>query len=123
VRPTALQVKTVANMTPCWISLSTALVLGGATATFGVLSLSAERHQEQLLASYPGRPAELDTARGRLQTFAALTDAFAAASLAAGLVGLYFLWSPPERRETVPAERATLRLTATPSGVGLAGAF
>lgn len=110
-------------MTPCWISLGAALVLGGATATFGVLSLNAQQNQEELLGRYPGRPSELDAARDRLQTFAALTDAFAAATAAAGIVGLYFLLSPPERRETVPADRATLRLTATPTSIALRGAF
>jgi tetratricopeptide (TPR) repeat protein len=113
------ELNTTPNMTPCWISLGAALVLGGATATFGALTLSAHQHQDQQLARYPGRPNELDAARGRLQTFAALTDVFAAASLTAGIVGLYFLWSPPER----PADRAKLRLTATPAGVTLGGAF
>jgi hypothetical protein len=121
--PSSLQVVTTTNMTPCWISLGAALGLGGATATFGVLSLNAHQNQEELLARYPGRPSELDAARGRLQTFAALTDGFAAATAAAGLVGLYFLFSPPERRETVPADRAKLRLTATPVGVTLRGVF
>ncbi|HET8937194.1 MAG TPA: tetratricopeptide repeat protein [Polyangiales bacterium] len=111
------------DMTPAWISLGAALVLGGATATFGVLSLNAREHQDQVLASYPGRPSELMAARDRLQTFAALTDGFAAASAAAGLVGLYFLWSPPSSHETVPTTEASVRLAATPAGATLSGTF
>jgi tetratricopeptide (TPR) repeat protein len=124
-RPAArsLQLQASPNMTPAWISLGGALVLGGAAATFGVLSMNARDQQNELLARYPGRPGELDAARGRLQTFAALTDAFAAASVVAGIVGLYFLWSPPERRETQAAGRPQLRLAATPMSVTLAGAF
>jgi tetratricopeptide (TPR) repeat protein len=121
--PAALQPSTTSNLTPAWIGLGSAFVLGGAAVTFGVLSVSARQQQDDLLARYPGRPSELDAARSRLQTFAALTDAFAAASLVTGLVGLYFLWSPPQRREAPPAERAQLRLTASPSGLTLRGAF
>lgn len=122
VKP-SLQVVNVPNMTPGWISLGAALVLGGASATFGVLSLNAREHQTQVLASYPGRPSDLNAARGRLQTFATLTDVFAAASIATGLVGLYFLWSPPRSQETVLTNRASVRLSATPAGATLTGTF
>jgi tetratricopeptide (TPR) repeat protein len=121
--PPPLQVVSVPNMKPAWMSLGAALVMGGASATFGVLSLNARQHQDQVLASYPGRPSEIDAARGRLQTYAALTDAFAAASLAAGVIGLYFLFSPPSAREAPVATRANLRLTARTAGAALAGAF
>lgn len=119
----SLQVINVPNMTPGWVSLGAALVLGGTSATFGVLSLNARDHQDQVLTSYPGRPSELNAARGRLQTFATLTDVFAAASLATGIVGLYFLWSPPSSQETVLTNRASVRLSATPAGATLTGTF
>jgi tetratricopeptide (TPR) repeat protein len=114
------QILTIPNMTPFWISLGATLVLGGATATFGVLSLRAHADQEELLARYPGRPSELRAAGDRLQTFAVLTDVSAGATLVAGIAALYFVLSPPERGD---GETAPLRVSATPNGFMLAGAF
>ncbi|HTU59955.1 MAG TPA: PEGA domain-containing protein [Polyangiales bacterium] len=115
---TRTQILPVPNMTPFWISLGATLVLGGATATFGVLSLRAHADQDALLTRYPGRPSELRAAGDRLQSYALLTDVSAGATLVAGIAALYFVLSPPERSETAP-----LRVSATPAGFVMAGAF
>jgi hypothetical protein len=111
------------NLTPFWLSASATLVLGAATATFGVLSVSAQQHNAATLAIYPGRVSELDAARSRLQTFAALTDGLAAGTLVAGAVALYFIISPPERSHATSADRATLRLVPTGTGAALHATF
>jgi len=110
------------NLTPFWITLGATVVLGGATVTLGALSLHARSQQETLLGTYPGRPSEIQSASDRFRTFATLTDVFAGATAVAGIVGLYFALSPPER-EVAPAQRAALRVRATPGGVVFTGTF
>lgn len=114
---------TTPNLTPFWISLGAVAVLGGTTATFGVLSVNAHQHNANVLASYPGRVSQLDAARNRLQTLAALTDGFAAATLVAGALSTYFLLSASEPSEAPRASGSGLQLTPTLNGASLHAAF
>jgi hypothetical protein len=114
---------TTRNMTPFWVSVGTAVVLGGTTAVFGVLALGANDELDQALGEFPADPDKVDESRQKLNTMATLTDAFGAASIVAAGVGVYFLISPPEDTEVVPATGVHARLSATPSGLLLNGTF
>jgi tetratricopeptide (TPR) repeat protein len=111
------------NLAPFWASLCATVVLAGATATFGILTSSADDKLDEQLNRFPARSKDLESARSKLRTMAALTDGFGAGTLVAAATAVYFLASPPEHTEVVPTVGAHARLTPTLTGVSLSGEF
>jgi tetratricopeptide (TPR) repeat protein len=91
---------------PFWISAGSTLALGGATLAFGLLTRHANQRLDHELDRFPGRPAVLSDDRGKVKTFAGLTDGFGIASLVSLGVSLYFLIAPPG----LPADTRTASL-------------
>jgi len=113
---------TTPNMVPFWLSLGATVVMAGTTATFGGLAVSARQRNAEVLGAYPGRTGDLDAAHSRLKTFAALTDIFGAATIVVGVVGLYFLLSPPEQNRD-SARDLGLHVDVSGAGATLRGTF
>jgi hypothetical protein len=120
---------------PFWISASSALALGGAALTFGLLARDANRDLDSELDRYPADENDIDAARKRLRTYAGLTDASAAAALVATGLAIYFAIAPPHRRaparelssrrgpSSLARPRARLDLSPAAGGLVLHGTF
>lgn len=109
---------------PFWISASSALALGGAALTFGLLARDADRELGSELDRYPADQGSIDDARKQVRTYAGLTDAAAAAALVATGFAVYFAIAPPRRKR--PAQEVShrqLQLTPAAGGLGLRGTF
>lgn len=115
----------VANYRPAWIVAASALALGGATLTFGLLARTADRSVERELDRFPVRSEQLDEQRGRLKTFAGLTDGFAITTAIAVAVAAYLAIDPPKSKARARdlTLRRSLRVLASGRGVALHGDF
>jgi tetratricopeptide (TPR) repeat protein len=114
---------TTSDMTPFWISLGATVVLGGATAVFGALTLSANQELDQALDHFPAQEDAVESARQDVKTMAALTDGFAAATIVGAGFAVYFLIAPPEDTEVVPATGVHARISPLPTGLAVSGTF
>lgn len=114
-----------ANYRPFWGASVSALALGGTALTFGLLARAEDAQLERMLENFEPREESLAARRSRLKTYAALTDGFAAASLAALGLALYFLIDPPAasatRQDT--ARTSSVRVLPRRGGLGLHGTF
>jgi tetratricopeptide (TPR) repeat protein len=115
----------VPSRLPFWVSTSSALALGGAALTFGLLARDANDDLEDELERYPAEQENVDAARQRLRTYSGLTDATAAAALVAVGFAVYFAIAPPRRRRaaTQQASNRQLQLAPTARGLALRGSF
>jgi hypothetical protein len=112
------------NRTPFWISASSALALGGAALTFGLLARDANQALEDELDRYPADESDIDAARTRLRTYAGLTDATAVAALVATGFAIYYAIAPPRRRASArETSSRTVKLAPAAGGVALHGTF
>ncbi len=102
---------------PFYIGLTSTAVLTGATVAFGVVSLGAKSSLDDKAGQVGVTPAEMDSARTKVETFSLVTDVVGATAIVAGVVTtvLYFTTSPKSG-----SERGA-RLV--PSPFGLAGTF
>lgn len=115
---------TQSDLTLFWISASTAVALGAATGVFGALTSGSNRALDRELNRLPARAGDISSARGKLKTFAALTDAFAVGSVVAAGTAIYFLIDPPQsEQEHKPGSAVHARLGPSGSGVALTGSF
>lgn len=110
------------NLTPFWVSMGAMVALGGAAATFGVLTGNARDLLDDALLDIPGNADQIDSARSKLRTRAALTDGFGLATLIAGGAAIYFILNPPEEGADHPAQGQT-QLSFGPGRVRLDGTF
>jgi hypothetical protein len=122
VTPAQSEPQTTANLTPFWIALGATAVLGATTATFAGLAVGADHDLNDVVARVPSQAGELDSARSKLRTFAALTDGFGAATLVAAGFAVYFILDAPSTKERRPAD-VRAQVKATPTGVSLTGTF
>jgi len=111
------------DMMPFWISAGAAVALGGATGVFGGLALNANHDLDQKLNSFPTQSQELDSARRKVRTMAALTDGFGAGAIVAAGAAVYFLIMPPEHTEVVPTTGVHARVSPTLTGMNVSGTF
>lgn len=102
---------------PFYIGLTSTAVLTGATVAFGVVSLGAKSSLDDKAGQVGVTPAEMTSARNKVETFTLVTDVVGATAIVAGVVTtvLYFTTSPKSG-----SERGA-RLV--PSPFGLAGTF
>lgn len=107
---------------PFWISASSALALGGAALTFGLLAREANHDLDSELDRYPADASDVDAARKQLRTYAALTDATAVAALVATGLAVYFAIAPPRRRAREASKQSVL-LSPAAGGLVLHGKF
>lgn len=105
------------HRTRVWIAYGTAALLGAGAATFALLTRNADKVLDADLARFPGDRSQIDHDRIHLQTWAGLTDGFAAAALIAAGVGTYFLLSSPASES--PPPRRTAQVALLPSGATL----
>jgi tetratricopeptide (TPR) repeat protein len=112
-----------ANYQPFWISAASTLALGGATLGLGLTARAADEDLDTALAQVPVDDAEVDDARSRLKLCAALTDAFAVASVASLGVALYFLFAPPRAKGAGKESAHALRISPSTRGLGLRATF
>ncbi len=122
--PVRTAVSTRTSMAPFWVSFGATVLMGGATAVFGTLTTGKNDDLDRELNRSPARANDVDEARSTLKTFAVITDGFAAATIVAGGVAVYFLVDPPEykEREASPLSAAP-KLAPSPSGMTLSGTF
>ena len=85
-----------ANYRPAWVTTASALALGGATLALGLVASDANRALDTELDRLDNE-SNIASARKRLKTYSALTDGFAAASVVALGLAVYFWVAPPER--------------------------
>jgi tetratricopeptide (TPR) repeat protein len=124
-----------ANYLPFWISSAATLACAGATLGLGLTANAADRDLDAALHRFPAQEGALDDARSQLKLYAALTDAFAAASVVGLGVALYFLIDPPLsarapegalRQSRAGARREparSVRISPSQRGVGLRATF
>lgn len=81
---------------PFFIGLASTVVLTGATVAFGVATVGAKSSLDDKSGQLGVTPAEMDSARGKVETFALVTDVVGASAIVAGVVTtvLYFTTSP-----------------------------
>jgi PEGA domain-containing protein len=105
-----------ASKTSLVVAWSITGVLALTAGTFGVLALTDDNDLSNLRNTFPVTKAQLDSARSKETTAAAIADGATAATLIAGGVALYMTLTHP---------RATDKLTAgvTPTGAFVAGRF
>jgi hypothetical protein len=79
------------------IALTVSVVAAGAcavgAAVFGTLALSAKHDFDKELNTYPTSNSRVDGLRSTMLTYSVLTDAFAAAAVAATGLSAYYLWA------------------------------
>lgn len=123
--PEAGNTRAVSNYRPAWIVAASALALGAGTLTFGLLAGKADRSVERELDRIPVRSEQLDEQRGRLKTFAGLTDGFAVATAIAVGVAAYLAIDPPKTKARARdlTLRRSLRVLASERGFALHGVF
>lgn len=105
-----------------WVSLTCASALAVGTATTGILALSAQNDLNRRLASYPGSPLEIESARAKAKHMALAADILGGTTVAAAAFTLAFtLWKPAGH----DAEEASTRLAARigPGGLVLEQRF
>lgn len=102
---------------PFYIGLTSTAVLTGATVAFGVVSLGSKSSLDDKAGQVGVTPAEMSSARNKVETFTLVTDVVGATAIVAGVVTtvLYFTTSPKSG-----SERGA-RLVPSPFGV--AGTF
>lgn len=102
---------------PFYIGLASTAVLTGATVAFGVVTLGAKSSLDDKAGQVGVTPAEMSSARSKVETFGLVTDVVGATAIVAGVVTtvLYFTTSPKSG-----SERGA-RLVPSPFGV--AGTF
>jgi hypothetical protein len=115
-----------ARQEPARVGLITSsVVMGGcaiATTVFAILASNAKTTFERELDRYPTTQDNVDRARGRMTTYAHLTDAFGVATLVSGGVALYFLLSDGGAKKPSGA-KTSVALTPTVGGMALHGAW
>lgn len=113
------------NYTPFWISGAVAGVLGGAAATFGVLSHSANQDLDAEYNRFPTDRDEVSDLQGDVKTYAAVSDGASAGALVAAVFAVYFLVSPPEEQpaEPPPVGWGSVQLRASAGGAAIGGSF
>jgi tetratricopeptide (TPR) repeat protein len=112
-----------ANYQPFWISAGATLALGGATLGLGLTARAADQDLDAALQQVPLDQAEVDDARAQLKLCAALTDAFAVASVAGLGVALYFLFAPPRAKGAGKETARAVHLSPSTRGLGLRATF
>jgi hypothetical protein len=105
------------NYTKMWVTLGVTGALGVGAGVFALTARQAKSAFETELNTFPNTKERIDEARSKMITYAALTDAFAAAALLSGALTVYFGLSDsgePERKVAV---------TPTLGGVLVQGRF
>ena len=113
-----------ASRLPMWVSLASTGVFAGAAVTLGILTSRSNDDLDRKLEKLPEDRAATADARADLKRNALLTDAFMAAAAVAGGLSVYFMVSG--RSSSKPqdaAQRHTLRVSTSGSGVRLSGTF
>ena len=110
------------DYTPVWVSGIAAGALGVGALTFSVLTSKADDDLNEQLDQFPGDPSEIDAARGKVKTFAGLTDGFTIGALLAVGVGAYYLVFPVYEDAEQP-EGDAVRVSAGLGGVAVEGTF
>lgn len=119
---TSRSAKPIYSYTPFWISAGATTVFAGAAVTFGIVTGAADRDLDTELNRLPADPRRIEQERGRVKTFAALTDGFGAGAIVGAAFAIYFLASPPTDRER-SLGLGPIRLQAGVDGAGIGGAF
>ncbi len=114
--------------TKVWVGLASTAVLAGTAATFGLLTLQADRKLDRELGRFPGDPSAIEKRQDNQRTLALLSDAFSGATLIAAGATLYFVLAGPSTATPAPdsaVAAAAPRLVAGVSGsqLVLSGAF
>jgi tetratricopeptide (TPR) repeat protein len=85
-----------------WLSAVSTGVFAGAAVTFGILTHKQNSKLDDRLNQFPSSEQAIADARKTLKLDAALTDAFAGASLVAAFAGVYFLATNASSSEAAP---------------------
>jgi len=107
-----------------WVAAGSCAV---ATGVFAVLTMAAKKDFDQQLDTFPNTKGSIDSARSRMSSYAALTDGFGAATLAAILVAgglsLYSELTEPDKSEAHARStaRTSVALLPTLGGMVLSG--
>jgi hypothetical protein len=75
------------------VSLVAAGACTAGAVVFGTLAFRAKRDFDRELNTYPTSNSRVDTLRSTMMTYSVLTDALAAAAVAAAGLSGYYLWS------------------------------
>lgn len=97
---------------PLFLGIGLTTALAGATATFGILTLSAKSDLDTAANRFGVRPSEVDAAQNDVASASLITDLFAGATVIVGVstVVYYFLTSAPAKAKVgVSAEGARIR--------------
>jgi tetratricopeptide (TPR) repeat protein len=112
------------DRTAVWASLAATGALAGASLTFGVLAHSANADLEKRLAQFPAPRSAVDDGRDRVRTFAALTDVFGVAAVAAlGLTTYFYLDAESRSEDAAPSGALRAQLGPGSSSISFVGAF
>ena len=110
--------------TAIWASLAATGALAGASLTFGILTHRANADLDERLAQFPAPRSAVDEGRDRVRTFAALTDAFGVAAVAAlGLTAYFYLDAESRSDDTAPGSAVRAQIGPRSSSVSWVGAF
>ncbi len=103
-----------------WVALSLTVASGAAAGVMGALALKAKSDYDDELGTFPNDAQSIDDASGKVGTFAALTDVFAALAIGGAAttiaLGVYTFGGGDDEDETA-------RVTVGIDGVYLRGSF
>lgn len=116
---TAPRSSATARHTKTWLALGSTAALGATTVAFALITRQAKSDFDDELVKIPNTPAAIEDARSRMKRYAAVADAFGAATAVAAGLTLYFAITDDE---PPPRERA-VSLVVGPGALGLTGHF
>lgn len=103
-----------------WVSLAATGVFTGAAVTFGLLARKSNEDLDAELARFPADASRVDDVRSRVKLEAGLTDGFAIAAAASGILTVYFALSSPKSSETSARAPRVSSARVVPTGQGFA---
>jgi len=112
------------DRTAVWASLAATGALAGASLTFGVLTHRANADLDERLGRFPAPRSAVGDGRDRVRTFAALTDVFGVAAVAAlGLTTYFYLDAESREDDAAPSSALRAQLGPGSSSVFWVGDF
>jgi tetratricopeptide (TPR) repeat protein len=124
VVPKAEPVRASAGQSATFVGLAATGVFAVGTGVFALLAFDAKKDFDAELERFPTSRVEIDDARSRLRTYAAVTDGLAAATLVAGGMTLVLALSGGSAKSSAQqGTSTTIRVAPRMGGVTLSGTF
>lgn len=106
-----------------WIGITVTGVLAAGAVAMGIGAIAQKNDFDAKVAALGSTTQQIDDARGRTRTFAAVADILTGAAVVSGVVTLIVAVVSGHGHEKAESQPQALRLGVGPGGVSLGGAF